>query len=118
MVLLRKYRLLLGSVAAALMLASGGLSGALAAISGPQTAFPVCTPDGAKAPAHDGDTRSDCEVCPHGGCPVAALVPSIPAVSAAFGAHSDDISGLFADETPFRAELVPLSGRGPPSFAI
>ena len=118
MVLLRKYRHLFGSVVAAFLLASGAMSGALAAMSGPQTAFPVCTPDGAKVPGHDGDARSDCESCPHGGCPAAALVPSVPPVSAGFGAHSDGISGLFPDETPFRAELAPLTGRGPPSFAI
>ena len=118
MVLLRKYRHLFGSVVAALLLASAGMPGALAAVSGPQLAFPVCTPDGAKLPGHDGEARHDCEVCPHGGCPGAALVPPVPAVPAAFGGLSADITGLFAGLTPFRAEMGPLSGRGPPSFAI
>jgi hypothetical protein len=118
MVLLRKYRLLLGSVVAVLLLAAGGMPGALAALSGPQPSFPVCTPDGATLPGHDGDTRADCELCPHGSCPAAAVLPAGPAVTAAFGSVSDDISGISAGEAPFRAELAPLSGRGPPSFAI
>lgn len=111
---LRKNRLSIGGLVALLLLAAGGLPGALAAAAGPQPVFPLCSPDGAKAPGQGGEESAHCGVCAHFTKTGPALLPdlaglTVPAERSPFTASPPRL----AAPVP-RWELAPLSGRGPP----
>ena len=118
MTLLRKYRFVLGSLVAALMLAAGGMSGAAEALSGPEPSFPLCTPDGAKFPAHDGDPAGHCDLCLHSGGMGAALVPFADVAAPSNPGDAEPGAALADRPHGARAELSPVTGRGPPSFLL
>ena len=103
---------------ALLLVLGAGLPGAIAAVAGPQLALPICTPDGPKPPEKapgDDQACQHCRICPQT-TNASAVVPVETVGGWLTPAPARQTPQFPAKRAPRdRAELAPLSLRGPPS---
>lgn len=114
---LRKSRRTIAAVVALFMLMGAGLGDMSALAGDPPSPFPLCTSDGVKSPVklpvHD-KRNVVCNLCFVGGgaVPVGYIVADLWRPS--FGAPERLAVPRFGEIPARRAELHPLSRRGPP----
>jgi hypothetical protein len=115
---LRRHSTRIGIFVAAMLFVAAGLPGVLAAAQGVLLQAPICGPGGTELPTGPGpgaQSHNDhCKIFPCGGLFVAGLRVDNGLTVTAFFSSGYAVAVMQAKIIPFRAELVPLSGRAPP----